>query len=202
MKNKNIMKLFTRCSAVALLAASSQAAIVLSVTGPTTTAPTAGINKAFAVSFNLTSPLTGLSLLADISCISCSGTVYLMKTNLGPTSSAGDLIAAFAYSGSTTLFSGQNLSAGTYFAVLANTAGSTIWNATGSPVLSQNSGVSRGSDFTSTSFVTAFPPQSNFAAGLGDVFKYTLSDTPTPEPGTLTMMVAGLAVCLLKRKGR
>jgi hypothetical protein len=105
----------------------------------------------------------------------------------------------------TPIFTGLTLAPGTYWVVLADLQPAEQgpnggqWFSTGNPALTTDAGVTYlGTRHASGIDFAAFAPGSNFSSSSGDVL-FSVTGTAVPEPATLSMGIAALAVSLLAR---
>ncbi len=203
------LKALYLASSLLLGAASAQAMPLLNVGGVSNAGYIILPDQAAAVSFSFTQAFSGVSITADLTKINpaTDGGVFLVS-NLGPSANLGHIVAtqnfsAISFIGSgTVLFSGLNLGIGDYFMVVANsqsTLGNVIWNGSNAASVTQASGVLDGIDFFASNtsgflFNSAFTPI--LASDRSAFFAVTAVDpvvTHVPEPGSLLLMVFGLA---------
>jgi hypothetical protein len=145
---------------------------------------------ALAVRFELTSPVTNLTVTApftDLDCINCTGTAYLIRDTLG----AGAILvssAPFNVVDSLSVSFAGLLPADSYFVVVALTSGSAIWQGSSfdqASIEPPSSCVTHGLDRHAANPLNAFPPGSTFLVILEDQnLHYTVtgdceSETPT-----------------------
>lgn len=183
-----------------LLGVPLRAATVIDV-GPASGSVALGANEALVASFTLSSALNQVQMTADILCVSCSATLYLTRNALGPATGVGDLWFAAPVSGNL-LFSGQDLPAGDYYAVLANASGTLLWSTAGAPVIVEAPGATHEIDYVHNVFDSVFPPASNFQALLPDVLVYTVSTQAVPEASSGMLFGGAVAALALLRRLR
>ncbi|WP_162914536.1 hypothetical protein [Desertibaculum subflavum] len=212
-------------AALALLAPSASAATILSVSGGDGSTGflvgPAAPRQVFAASFTLGNNYDNVEIAADIFCISCVGSIFLHRNEIGATASIGDIVTGYAIdtsvtpfgsaTGSFPLLSGLSLAADDYFVILALTDGTGFWSSAPVPTTTADPGNSVGFHFEADdpSGVTAL---SDFSIILGGERAHlsvdgTLADTGPPGtaiplPGGLPLLLAALGIfVLLRRRG-
>jgi hypothetical protein len=143
-----------------------------------------------------------------------SADAYL-TTSIGPGTTANDEVASTQFSvplqlpvcsqascgADVTLFSGLNLSPGTYFLTLApddTSSGVVGWFPAMDPTVLEDTGVTEGTAFSDSS-VASYPPAGSFVAN-DFAMDFTVTGTavaPVPEPATVTPLVGLGALFLL-----
>jgi hypothetical protein len=196
------------------LACSAQASTILSVTGPLDGGfYPISTTQALASSWTETSTYTDVMISALLTNGPAEGTAYLM-THIGPGTTTASEIAedSFVFPNAPqveSLFTGLTLGPGTYYLVLGSTVSGgpnggwrdaydcgTICSYP-APLIVSGAGVSRNTDFISSS-VSAYAPASSFIQGdgiHGDPFlQYEVVSTPEPRYMKLLFLFALIGV--------
>ena len=199
---------------LASLALPASATTILSVSGPQgSTLTLGGTHQALVASWSSANTYSGVSIAFQSNFGPFAGTAYLM-TQIGPGTTSSQQVAIASYSATsaspslTSLFSGLTLGPGTYYLVLTSSSSSSGGWATpygaGPAVVSLAAGVTRGAqlivnDSTGVPDLSYFPA-SSFSA-LNAVYDLELEVTASlvPEPSTLSLLGAGLALVVGRR---
>jgi hypothetical protein len=159
---------------------------------------------AAATSFSLTSPETGVTISAPLTCNACSAVAFL-TTVIGPSFNSVTDTIALATVGSGPLFSNLTLGAGTYFLIVANTtgnAGFVQWNGATSPTVVTAAGVTWNVDFSASSLASSIPG-STFTPRTNPGLFYSLQTSTTvgsvPEPASCLLVITGLLMISIRR---
>lgn len=142
---RRVMEVVAALSILGLSASPASASTVLDVGGSGTQIQAIAAGEAAGVSFTLTSAFSGVSISADVLCIGCTGTFFLLKDAVGPSANLINLIDFASYDVSTSsdpIFTGRDLDAGTYYFFLAVTgqAGAAGWIASDPQTVTAASG--------------------------------------------------------------
>ena len=156
-------------------ASTAASAVIISIGGTTDSTELIGPsepNGAVAISFNLTSPVSSLSVTAsatDLLCVACTGTVYLVRDVLGPSTL---FIASSAFTTAAPMLVSYTgaLPADTYFVVVHISSGSAIWAGSNAAhrVVTETGCGTRSLDLVTSSVNTSNPPASTFTVILKD----------------------------------
>lgn len=99
------------------------------------------------------------------------------------------------------IFSGLNLTPGTYYLTLANFSGEVGWVDSTSDTTTLGVGVSDVSNWTSGGG-SGYPPGFFWDPWLNGGFQFDVSGTTAPEPASSTLAILGIAVAILKARKR
>jgi hypothetical protein len=199
----------------AFIPAPCRADTVVSLTGTYGSADKLWGGPPLAVSWTSPNSYDNVSITADLQNLfdgsSFTGTAWLM-TQIGPAASVSDevataqfLLPAFVFNSTVSLFTGLDLSAGTYYLVLSapSNAVGVSWLTTYNfftvvppPTITTDTGVSYNGDWAASAN-SSFLPASSFAGPESLDLIFDVSGTPvssSPEPSTLLM--ASFAVLL------
>ncbi len=186
------------CSLFLWQAHAARGASILDVTGDNDATRVLLPGDAAAAAFNLSAPLRGLSISADLGCSNCSAVAYLTSgLDLG-FDPATDLIAISGVTG-TDLFSGIDLDAGTYFLVIGNSLGALLWDASKTPAVTGSGAADRIVDFFADDTAN-LAPASRFTALADSALHYRL--TVVPVPATALLSFTALAALAFAAAGR
>lgn len=102
-------------------------------------------DRAIAVEFSLAQDITNYTIRANAFCFNCTAGLWLHKSIIGPSSLIADSVGVTGITGTVlpdTLptFTGQLLSAGTYFLIFSVSAGTGGWQAAEPPTLTEVDG--------------------------------------------------------------
>jgi hypothetical protein len=179
---------------------------VISVSGAGNASRTVLSGETVAVGFTLGQDYTDVAIGAELFCVGCQGSIFLMRGLIGPTSGLVNFVAGEVFDvGSTVdpLLDGLDLVAGNYFLVLAITAGGAGWNGSDPPAIDAAAGSVAGLNFFADTLDTP-AYTSDFAVILSSAglhFTVTANDDSPidlPAPPTAALMLAGLAAILLR----
>jgi len=164
------------------------------VDGPVDAGVTIDIGEAAAISFTLDEPVTDFAVSAELTCIGCSGGMWLHKNSLGAEASFADTIAGDFCDGTTPmpLFSALELDTGSYFLIINIDDGFTIWSGTTVPTLTEHPSANREIDFFATE-TEAYTPFSDFDVIFGSNLQFTATGIVVPEPAAALLFGVGLA---------
>lgn len=196
----------TAISVLSLATPATAAITIASVTGDGALAQELAPGDAAGISFTLSSAIANAALYADLFCANCTGTVLLLKDDIGPTATLANVQRVIDYDISTPtspLLSGLDLGPGTYFLILAlaGDRGGAAWFAS-SPATITNSAIgSVGFDVVASN-VGALPYLADFGLttdGKAMHFRLeTASVAPPPggipEPESWAMLASGFGV--------
>lgn len=194
---------------VVLAQAAANPITLLDITGSGTSGTIADKNEAIAAEFTLGQSYSDVAISADLSCVGCTGGVYLMQNAIGPTASLADLITASAFNANSSvspLLSGLSLSAGDYFVVVSISTTGAGWVASNPATITSVAGVSAGGDYFSSAINQNEPYASDFSAidsPAALMFTVTAANsssgggssgggTPVPEPSCLGLVALAL----------
>jgi hypothetical protein len=196
--------------AVALQAAAVAAPITLiSVDGAGNAPLTIDGGEAAAVGFTLGQDYDDVSIGAELFCVGCQGSIYLMRGVIGPTADLINFVAGAVFDvGSSVdpLLDGLNLTAGNYFLIVAITDGAAGWNGSDPIDVETVAGSAIGLNFFADELASP-EYKSDFsvilsAAGLHFSVRANEDDTGpivVPTPPALSLLLAGLASVLVRR---
>jgi hypothetical protein len=179
-----------------LTAASLQAGVIASVTGP----ENSGIgNRVFATSWTQTSNFSDVTITADVFGVPQAGVTATawLTTAIGPTATIANQIATAPIT-SNTIFSGLTLAPQTYFLVLLFNSGGNAagWWATNSPTLTTAPGVTIGASYLGTFLdFPSFGPSETMSATTDFRFLFSVSNTSSvPEPSSFLLFATALSI--------
>ena len=163
---------------------------LLDVSGAGDTGQTINADEAVAVSFTISATFDNVTVSSPLLCIGCTGGLTLIKNQIGPGASAGDVVASLNLDVNTTTpyFAPMTLDSGTYFLVASIDSGSAAWVGSSIPAVTEATNVTHGLDFVATT-TDPFAPQSDYNVILGgSALHYTI--TSVPEPASFTALGA------------
>ena len=182
-----------------LLTATPTAAAVATVLEVSGTSANAGeligssqTSQALAVSFEVVTTVTTVTISADLSCVTCDGVVYLVKpADETLPAVLGELVATQGVDTATPLsLSVASLSPGVYYLVVDVDSGTIGWpgSTSATTTVTETPGVvEHAFDFRSNAVSESFPPSSSFTLITGEALWYTVTaDTggsPTDTDG-------------------
>jgi hypothetical protein len=187
-------------------ATANAATTIVGVGGDGALAQELAPGQAAGISFTLSSAISNANLYADLFCANCTGTILLLKDDIGPTATFANVQRVLDYDIATPispLLSGLDLDPGTYFLVLALTGsqGGAAWLAS-KPANFTNSAIGTVGFDVFASSVGTIPYQADFGIttdGKAMHFRLeTASVTPPPggipEPASWAMMLCGFGL--------
>lgn len=183
---------------ICLTAATLQAGIIASVTGPS--AGASG-NRVFAVSWTQTSSFDNVTVAADLFAVPQAGVTATawLTTAVGAGATVADQLATTTVT-SDTIFTGLSLSPNTYFLVISISSGAIAagWNesTSGTASISTAPGVTVGpSRFGTFLDFPSFGPSENLVANTDFRLLFSVTNTATtPEPGSFLLFATGFLV--------
>lgn len=185
----------------------------LSLTGPQIAGEGLGNGngqQAAAISFTAATNQTNLSMTAPLNGFGASETVTWWITNsLGPSTTGANVIDTGTFAGPAgsccsppaitfTIFSGENLAAGTYYVVLSTIGtpnNNTGWIFTNSPSVSSTGSLSYGNSFITALGPNGFAPDFSYFSSPNVQLEFDMTSdqvVSTPEPGSLFLLGSGL----------
>jgi hypothetical protein len=199
---------FSGVAALILMAATPalKAGTIVSVTGfADHTYVVGSLEAILASSFTITTAYDNVSVSANFDSSVGTGTAYLTN-RIGPGTTAGNVLATGTYTttGDDLLFSGLDLTPGSYYVVAFGTFNQG-WDGTDNPTVVTASGVTRNADYFTNQFGsgvpnTSFPPASTLLVSnpqLNLLYSVTGDVAPTvPEPGTWMLLLSAGAACI------
>jgi len=197
--------------ACALAPITANALPIVTVSGPDNTGVLLGPGvepDAAAMAFSISESLTDVSISAPITCVGCTGSVWLHSRTLGSSSQLGDLVIADALTPrplTAPLFSGVDLSPGLYFLIASIETGFGIWSGSeqSSAQVELAAGATAGPYFTADQ-VPGFVPFGDFDVVLGGLLHLTVTGNPivasVPESGSLILLGMAMLGLLVRRK--
>jgi hypothetical protein len=165
--------------------------------------------EAAAVGFTLGQDYSDVAIGADLFCVACEGSIYLMRDLIGPLSDLVNFVTGTFFDVNSSvdpLLDGLDLTAGNYFLIVAITEGAVGWNGSDPIDVDTAAGSSIGLDFFADELASP-EYRSDFgvilsAAGLHFSVRANEDDTgpiAVPAPPTLLLLLAGLTPILIRR---
>jgi hypothetical protein len=196
-----------------LFAHGALAGTIVSVDGPDTSNVSVDnpIDQILAVGWTSSSDYSDVSIAAEVGNYSDFSTITaFLTTAVGPGETDADQIATYTFSPGAgpeldTLFSGLDLSAGTYYLVLAGQF-SQWWGAgsADAATLTADTGVTfLGDSYTNSTLNANLPASAFMPTDSGLLFQVTdgASDmSSTPEPASGLLLTAGFALLLFRKR--
>lgn len=141
---------------------------LLHVSGAGTTGQVINAGQAAAVSFTLGQAYSGVAISAEVLCVACNGSVYLMKDRIGPTAALTNIVTGDFFNVSSSvnpIFNGLSLGAGNYFLVVAiTTAGGAGWTGSLVPSITTEPGILFDLNYFASTIDFSAPFRSPFLA--------------------------------------
>jgi hypothetical protein len=183
---------------------------LLTVTGSGTTGQIINGDQAVAVSFSLDQTYANVSISADVICVGCVGSVFLMQDLIGPTATLANFVDGLAFDVSSSvdpLLSDLTLSAGDYFVILGITTTSAGWVGSSTPTITTAPGITHGINYFASNLNTAVPYQSDFLPIFStSALHFSVSGdaqiSSVPEPSTMVLMALGLIALVMSQRRR
>lgn len=198
------VKVWAAVSMLGLSLSPASAATILEVGGSGTQIQGIAAGEAAGVSFTLTRGFSGVSLSADVLCIGCTGSFFLLKDAVGSSANLINLVSFAPFDVTTSsdpIFSGLDLDAGVYYFFLAITGdrGAAGWTASDPQTISAVAGASYNFGvFAGALSDTAFRSDLK-VIGTTQAMQFRLTATDAvggaiPEPGTWALMMLGFVL--------
>lgn len=162
---------------------------LLDVSGAGTTGQTINTGQAAAVSFSLGQAYSGVAISAEVLCVACNGSVYLMKDRIGPTAALTNIVTGDFFNISSSvnpIFNGLSLDAGNYFLVVAiTTAGGAGWTSSLVPSITTEPGILFDLNYFASTIDFSAPFRSPFLAiASSSALHFSIvADAPAPGGG-------------------
>lgn len=165
--------------------------------------------QAAAVGFTLGQDYNDVAISADLFCVGCEGSIYLMQDLIGPTSDLINFVTGDVFDvGSSVdpLLDGLTLAAGNYFLIVAITGGVVGWNGSDPISVAAVAGSGIGLNFFADELDTP-EYRSDFSVILSSAglhFRVSAigdepGPIPVPAPPTLFLLLTGLVPILILR---
>jgi hypothetical protein len=185
--------------------------VVISVSGPPDTTHQydgglAVLNSLLAASWTTTGTYSNVNISVDLGANSgATGRAYL-TTQIGPGTATNKQVASASFtfpatSSFVSVFAGLNLTAGTYYLILQQTAnGSTgdgVWLGTPSPTLVTAANVTANGEYWSYNAIQSYAPATSFYEVVPTYFDYNVTGVSVPEPSGICLFALGSGIVIL-----
>jgi hypothetical protein len=205
-----------KCLMLLLAAMAANAATIVGVNGPVNFSGSIGANvQVITVGFTTGQAYNDVSFSAYISGPVVESYTAYLTTAIGPGTSVADEIASITGNlpgagpgGLTSIFTGLNLAADTYYVTIYQTlTGGGSWSSTETPVTTALPGSSHAFSgyFITNGAPVVYAPASPFVdleANSGRRLLYALETSAVPEPGTWLSGVGIVMIALAYRRRR
>jgi hypothetical protein len=163
-----------------------------------------GVGTSLAgVSWSSTAAFTNVNISVALQGDTGATGVAYLTTRIGSGTTIANQIASASFAFPSTLsltpvFSGLNLSAGTYFLIIQQTAtgntGNGVWQGTTSPTLTSAAYVTATGEYWYYGSFPSYVPSSTFGRGLTTYYDYTVTSVPEPSATWLILLGGGVAI--------
>lgn len=209
--NLNLLAAIALC--FCLVPSAVKAGVIVDVAGADDTGVLLGPGvqpDAAAMAFSISDTFTNVSISAPISCVGCSGAVWLHQTSLGGAAQLQDLVSAQVFNAASStapLFTNLTLGPGLYFLLATIDSGFAVWSGSLLGTVNQmvSSGAAVGPYFTAA-VVPGFAPFGDFDVALGGLLHLRVEGSQqivsVSAPSTWLCLVGVLLAVLRLRRPR